>query len=319
LFVVVLGVLLNLVFENFYEDFYISQSHLVRIDVFNNPLSFFQSLRSPDFSFIGDRQVWTVAVTLAIIASLETLLSIEAVDKIDPLKRISPPNRELKAQGVGNLISGLLGGLPVTSVIVRSSANVSSGGNSSLSTVTHGIWLLLAVLFIPKVLNMIPLSALAAILIFTGYKLAKITIFKEQFSKGWDQFIPFIVTVVAIVFTDLLTGILIGIVSSIYFILKNNFHYSIFTIEDEQRHLLRFRKEVNFLNKAYLKQILMKIPNDSALLIDATNSKFIDNDIVDLVNDFIVNATTRGIRVYIKYSGDESKHFFNDIENRKIV
>jgi MFS superfamily sulfate permease-like transporter len=318
LFVVAAGILLNVWFGNAFPDLYLGQEHLVQLEAFNNPIDFFGSLPSPDFSSILNKDVLIIAVTIAVVASIETLLSIEAVDKIDPMKRISPGNRELKAQGVGNLVSGLLGGLPVTSVIVRSSANVSAGGASKLSTIAHGVWLLLSVLFIPGLLNMIPLAALAAILIFTGYKLAKIKIFTEHYKKGWNQFIPFTITVVAILLTDLLVGIFIGMIAGVYFILKSNFQSSIFTMKDEHRYLIRFRKEVTFLNKAYLKATLENIPDSTAVLIDATKSEFIDSDIVDLVNDFIINAETRGIRVYIKYAGGNSRNYFNDTTDRKI-
>lgn len=319
LIVVFAGILLNAWFGLSGSSLELKAAHLVQLDVFNNPVEFFGSLPSPDFSFFLHKDIWVIAITIAIVASIESLLSIEAVDKIDPEKGITPANRELKAQGLGNLVSGLLGGLPVTSVIVRSSANVSAGGKTKSATIFHGLWLLLAVLFIPGLLNKIPLSALAAILILTGYKLAKISIFKEYYKKGWNQFIPFVITVAAILLSDLLIGICIGITAGVYFILRSNFKSSIFTMSDEHRHLIRFRKEVSFLNKAYLKGILEDIPDDTAVLIDATQSKFIDHDIVDLVNDFIINAETRNIRVYIKYEGtNNDKQFFNDISNRKI-
>jgi MFS superfamily sulfate permease-like transporter len=318
LLVVVAGILLNILFKAISPGLALDKAQLVQLDIFNNPIQFFTALPSPDFSGIFNKDVFIIAITIAIVASIESLLSIEAVDKIDPQKRISPTNRELKAQGIGNMVSGLLGGLPVTSVIVRSSANVSSGGVSKLSTIAHGVWLMLAVLFIPGLLNLIPLSALAAVLILTGYKLAKISIFKEYYRKGWNQFIPFIVTVVAILLTDLLIGILIGLMVGLYFVLRTNFKSSIFTIKDEHRYLIRFRKEVTFLNKAALKANMEKIPDNVSVLIDATKSEFMDNDIVDLVNDFIINAETRGIRVYIKYSGSESRNYFSDIAKRNI-
>jgi MFS superfamily sulfate permease-like transporter len=319
LVVVAAGILLNTLFKSSFPELALGAEHLVQLDAFNNPLDFFKALPSPDFSGILNKDVFIVAITIALVASIETLLSIEAVDKIDPQKRISPTNRELKAQGVGNLVSGLLGGLPVTSVIVRSSANVSSGGKTKLSTITHGVLLLLSVLFIPGVLNLIPLSALAAVLILTGYKLAKISIFKEYYKKGWDQFIPFIVTVVAILLSDLLVGIFIGLLVGVFFVLRSNYKSAILVMKDEYRYLIRFRKEVTFLNKAALKANLEKIPDNTAVLMDASKSEFIDQDIVELVNDFIVNAETRGIRVYIKYGGGKSRNYFKDIGKREIV
>jgi MFS superfamily sulfate permease-like transporter len=316
--VVIAGVLLNLFFRVSMPDWALSGDHLVQLDAFSNPVDFFKALPSPDFTQVMNKDVIVVAVTIALVASIETLLSIEAVDKIDPQKRLTPTNRELKAQGIGNLVSGLLGGLPVTSVIVRSSANVSSGAKTKLSTISHGVLLLLSVLFIPNLLNLIPKAALAAILIMTGYKLAKVSIFKEYYKKGWSQFIPFIVTVVAILLTDLLVGIFIGLLVGIYFVLKSNYKSSIFTIRDENRFLIRFRKEVTFLNKAHLKEQLEEIPDNTSVLVDATKSEFIDNDIVDLMNDFIINAETRNIRVYIKYAGGENRNYFNDIAGRVI-
>ncbi len=244
-------------------------------------------------------------------------MSLEAVDKIDPEKRLSPTNRELKAQGVGNIVSGMLGGLPVTSVIVRSSANVNSGAKTKLSTILHGSLLLAAVLFFPGILNLIPKASLAAILIFTGYKLAKISLFKEHFRKGWDQFLPFFITVSAILLSDLLTGIFIGMIAGLFFVLRSNFKSAIFFIKDDKRYLIRFRKEVSFLNKGLMKGILESIPDSTSVLIDATKSDFIDRDITDLVNDFIINAETRGIRVYIKYNSLSSKTFFND--NKLVI
>jgi MFS superfamily sulfate permease-like transporter len=318
LIVVLAGIGINQLFIATAPTLTIANDHLVALDVFNQPLDFFTALPSPDIAGLSNPQVWITAATLAIIASLETLLSIEAVDKIDPEKRLSPTNRELKAQGVGNIVSGLLGGLPVTSVIVRSSANVSAGAKTKLSTIMHGTLLLSAVLFFPTILNLIPKASLAAILIFTGYKLAKISLFKDHFRKGWDQFLPFIITVVAILLTDLLIGIFIGMIAGLYFVLRSNFKSAIFFIKDDKRYLIRFRKEVSFLNKGLMKSILESIPDNMAVLIDATKSDFIDRDITDMVNDFIVNAETRGIRVYIKYNSLSSKSFFND-NNRVIV
>lgn len=317
LIVVMAGIGINEFFKSSAPNLIIDNEHLVALDVFNQPLDFFSSLPSPNVAGLSNPQVWITAATLAIIASLETLLSIEAVDKIDPEKRLSPTNRELKAQGVGNIVSGMLGGLPITSVIVRSSANVSSGAKTKLSTILHGTLLLSAVLFFPGILNLIPKASLAAILIFTGYKLAKISLFKEHFRKGWDQFLPFIITVVAILLTDLLIGIFIGMIAGLYFVLRSNFKSAIFFIKDDKRYLIRFRKEVSFLNKGLMKSILESIPDNMAVLIDATKSDFIDRDITDMVNDFIVNAETRGIRVYIKYNSTSSKSFFND--NKMVI
>ncbi|HMP92235.1 MAG TPA: SulP family inorganic anion transporter [Phnomibacter sp.] len=318
LIVVLAGTLINIWFKAGMPDWELKGNHLVVLDLFNTPVDFFKALPSPSFSAISNSQVWITAFTLAIVASIESLLCLEATDKLDPEKRISPANRELKAQGVGNIVSGLLGGLPVTSVIVRTSANIGAGARTKMSTIIHGVLLLLSVLFIPNLLNLIPKAALAAILIFTGYKLAKISLFKAQYKAGWDQFIPFVVTVAAILMSDLLIGICIGIVTGLYFVLKNNFKSAIFYIKDSHRYLIRFRKEVSFLNKGLMKEILAKIPDNTAVLIDATKSVFIDKDIVDMVNDFIINAETRNIRVYIKYKSGQSSEFFTEV-NRRII
>ncbi len=318
LLVVLSGIGINHWFGRSFPQWQLQGDHLVVLDVFAAPPDFFQSLAQPAFGQWLQPAVWTTAITLAIVASLETLLSIEAVDKIDPDKRISPTNRELKAQGVGNIVSGLLGGLPVTSVIVRSSANVTAGAKTKLSAILHGVLLLSAVLFIPGLLNLIPKASLAAILIFTGYKLAKVSIFKEYYHKGMTQFLPFVITVTAILFTDLLIGIVVGILAGLYFVLQSNFKSAIFFIKDDERYLIRFRKEVSFLNKGLLKKVIEKIPDNSAVLIDATKSEFIDRDIIDLVNDFIVNAETRGIRVYLKYQSNDARSFFED-NNKRVM
>jgi len=220
LVVVAVGILLGASLQGAYT---LAPEHFVNLPVAGSLTGFVDLLSFPDISQIGLPAVWTSGITLAIVASLETLLSIEAVDKLDPYKRVTPTDRELKAQGAGNIVSGLLGGLPVTSVIVRSSANVNAGARSRLSAVLHGVLMLASVIAIPALLNRIPLSALAAILIFTGYKLAKWPMIREFYGKGWDQFIPFAVTIVAILLTDLLTGILIGIFIGLFFVIRSNF------------------------------------------------------------------------------------------------
>lgn len=317
LLVVIMGIGVNELSKLLFEGFTIEPSHLVALPILNTTSDLVGQLRLPNFGAITNPQVWVVAFTIAIVASIESLLSLEAIDDLDPEKNISPPNKELIAQGVGNMVSGFVGGLPVTSVIVRSSANVQSGAKSKMSTILHGIFLLLAALFLGTLMNKIPLSALAAILIFTGYKLAKLTLFKEFFAKGYNQFIPFIVTVLAIVFTDLLKGVAIGILISIFYIVRSNFRASITVIKDESRYLIRFKKEVSFLNKGMLKSILAKIPSDTAVLLDPTKADFIDLDIIELVNDFIINAQSREIRVYIKKNPGRPE-IFHDITNNII-
>ncbi|HET7897100.1 MAG TPA: SulP family inorganic anion transporter, partial [Flavisolibacter sp.] len=241
-------------------------------------------------------------VTLALVASLETLLSIEAIDNLDPYHRVTNKDRELRAQGVGNIVSGMIGGLPVTSVIVRSSANVHAGAKSKMSAVMHGLLLLSCVAFIPVILNLIPKAALAAILIYTGYKLAKPALFKEHYRKGWDQFFPFVLTVVAILLTDLLIGVLIGIGVGIFFVMRSNFKSSVFIVHDENKYLFRLRKDVSFLNKPIIKNKLEEVPENASVLIDASRADFIDKDIIEVIEDFMDHAPLKNIFVEVKGS-----------------
>lgn len=287
LFVVILGVLLNELFKKWLPFLIIEPSHLVNIPSFTGVSAL---ITMPAFNSIFNYNVWIVALTLAIVASLETLLNLEAVDNIDPHKRESPPNRELIAQGFGNMVSGFIGGIPITSVIVRSSVNVNSGASSKLSTILHGFFLFISVVALAPILNLIPLSSLAAILIFTGYKLAKVSLFTEMYKKGYSQFIPFIATVLAIVFTDLLIGILIGSAVSIFFLLKSNYNNP-FTIKKEQMHtgetlLIDLPNQVSFLNKSRIKETLWNLPNNSKVIIDATNTDYIDDDVLEVIKIF---------------------------------
>jgi MFS superfamily sulfate permease-like transporter len=242
-----------------------------------------------------------VAITLAIVASLETLLNVEAVDKLDVYKRKTGSNRELKAQGIGNTISGLIGGLPVTAVIVRGAANVSSGAKTKASAFIHGILLFLTVLLIPGVLSMIPYASLAAILFVIGYKLTKFPLYKEMFKAGRDQFVPFFVTVVAILFTDLLIGVMIGMVVAIYFILRVNMKntYSFNRDEHNEGEPIRLvlSDEVTFLNKASMRLTLEHLPHGSKVIIDGTKSVFIHYDVLEIIYDFKENAVHRDIEV----------------------
>lgn len=297
LIVVVVGVLLAQAFSG--TGFALTESHLVAIPVVDSFGEFLGLFTFPDFTQILNQDVWIVAITLAIIASLETLLSLEAVDKIDPFKRVSPTNRELVAQGVGNMSSGLLGGLPMTAVIVRSSANVNAGGRSRQSAILHGIWLLLAILIIPSVINLIPLSCLAAILLHTGYKLAKGSIFKQMWHKGLDQFIPFIVTILAVVFTDLLTGVGIGLVVAMFYILRNNmsnsFEYDIDVNDHGAKITITLAEEVSFLNKASIQKSLYSLPKRiNEIVIDGSQSRFIDKDVIEVIKGFEQNAVSKG-------------------------
>ncbi|RFM30215.1 SulP family inorganic anion transporter [Deminuibacter soli] len=309
LIVVAAGILMNMLFMNAAPQLVVGDKHLVHLPVAEKPSDFLGFFTMPDFaSLFSNAHVITTGVTLAIVASLETLLSIEAIDKLDPYKRVTPTNRELLAQGTGNMISGLLGGLPVTSVIVRSSANVNAGAKSKMATIGHGVLLLLCVLFIAPVLNLIPNAALAAILILTGYKLAKPQLFIALYKKGIDQIIPFVVTIAAILFTDLLKGIVVGIVVGLYFMLRSNFRSSVFVVRDENKFLFRLRKDVSFLNKSLIKNKLEEVPANSYIMIDASRADFIDKDIIDVINEFMQHAPLKKIRVELRKSEAKPMH-----------
>ncbi|WP_373513231.1 SulP family inorganic anion transporter, partial [Persicitalea sp.] len=289
LFVVILGTILNMTFAAVIPEWAMKGEHLVKLPVAETAQEFISFFTFPDFSFIYNPEVYTVAFTLAIVASLETLLSVEATDKLDPYKRSTPTNRELKAQGMGNLVSGLIGGLPVTQVIIRSSANIDSGGRTKMATITHGVLLLVSAIFIPYFLNMIPLAALAAILLLVGYKLSKVSLYKKMYELGWDQFIPFIVTIVAILMTDLLKGIAIGMVVAIYFILRKNYKHSYHYKKEDRKEgeviTLQLSQEVTFLNKGSINHTLSMLPHDCTVVIDGTLSLNIDYDVLEIIQD----------------------------------
>jgi carbonic anhydrase/SulP family sulfate permease len=268
----------------------IDKSHLVQIPTINSWASLKGSIASPDFSSLGTSAIWIAAITVAIVASLETLLNLEAVDKIDKQKRVSPPNRELVAQGVGNIACGLFGGLPVTSVVVRSSVGIDAGGKTKITSFVHGVLLLVMILLAPGLLNLIPFSCLAAVLMVTGFKLAKPTLFKQMWQEGKNQFLPFVITVVAIVFTDLLIGIMIGLTISIGFILYSNLKRPPFLIYE--RHVggdvirVKLSSQVSFLNRASLLKTFHEFPKGSHVVLDARRSDYIDPDILDLIREF---------------------------------
>lgn len=290
LFVVLLGIGINAFFAGAFPTLVMTGKHLVQLPVATSISEFFSFFKFPDFSAITNPQVYIVAATLAIVASLETLLCVEATDKLDPHKRNTPTNRELTAQGVGNMISGLVGGLPITQVVVRSSANINSGGQTKLSAIIHGIILLLSAIFIPAYMNYIPLASLAAILLMVGYKLAKPSLFKGMYKLGWDQFIPFIVTVLAILATDLLKGIMIGIVVAIYYILRKNYRHS-YSYSKElsttgDKITITLSEEVSFLNKGSIQQTLTLVPPYSTVIIDGSKSRNIDFDVLEIIQDF---------------------------------
>ncbi|HYF32659.1 MAG TPA: SulP family inorganic anion transporter [Chitinophagaceae bacterium] len=317
LIVVLIAVGVSQLFAYAAPDLVLQEEHLVNIPMAGSASEFFSFFTSPDWSQLMNKQVWITGLTLALVASLETLLSIEAIDDLDPYQRVTPTNRELKAQGVGNLVSGLIGGLPITSVIVRSSANVNAGAKTKLATVYHGMLLLLCVAFIPAVLNLIPKAALAAVLIYTGYKLAKPSLFAAYYRKGWDQFLPFSITIAAILFTDLLTGVLIGIAIGLFFVIRSNFRTSVLVVNDHSRYLFRLRKDVSFLNKPIIKNKLEEVPDNASVLIDTSRADFIDKDIVEVIEDFMLHAQLKNIKVTVKRSKTRNQGF-NETVFRKV-
>ena len=323
LFVVLLGLLLSLVFKSYVPFLSLEPAHLVNIpplDIHNLG----SYLHLPTLAHLSNGHVWKVAFTIAVVASLETLLNIEAIDKTDPQKRNSPPNRELLAQGVGNVVAGLLGGIPVTSVIVRSSVNVQSGNKTKASAILHGGLMLVSVLVLAPVLNLIPLASLAAILLMTGYKLAKISLFKEMYRKGWQQFIPFVLTIVTIVFTDLLIGVVVGLVVSVFFLLRSNYRNP-FLKEASRVHAgevlrLELPSQVSFFNKATIKETLWAVPAGGRLLIDASAARFIDDDVLEVINDFkTVVAPEKNIKLNVlglkdSYQTNDQVEFVNTLD-----
>lgn len=305
LIAVLAGVGINETFKVTGSSWAISQDHLVSLPVPESMTQFWSQFSLPDFTQIGNPEIWVVAVTIAAVASIETLLCIEAADKIDPLKRYTNTNRELKAQGVGNMLSCLIGGIPLTSVIVRTSANVNSGGRTKIAAISHGIFLVVAVVAIPFLLNLIPLASLAAVLLVVGYKLAS----PQKFVYMWRnskkfQFIPFSVTVVAIVMTDLLIGVGIGLTVSIYFILRGNIKLAYFFKRDKHNEgetiNMELAQEVSFLNKAAIKQTFAHLPEGSKLIIDASNTVYIDYDVLQMIKEFVIEgAEERKISVQL--------------------
>lgn len=292
LVVVVVGIILNEIFKSTGSPLAIvGQEHMVTLPTASSFSEFFGQFSTPDFSAFSNSKVWVVGVTIAIVASIETLLCLEAGDKMDSMKRFSSANVELKAQGVGNILSGLIGGIPMTSVIVRTSANVNSGAKTKLSAIAHGVFLLLAVVSIPFLLNKIPMACLAAILIMIGLKLASPKVFKHMWHTGKHQFIPFIVTVVAVVLTDLLKGVGIGLAVSIFFILRGNMKLAYFFKKEKHKEgetiYIDLAQEVSFLNKAAVKQTLAHLPSNSKVVIDAANTVYIDYDVLELIRDFL--------------------------------
>ncbi|WP_053404951.1 SulP family inorganic anion transporter [Persicobacter sp. CCB-QB2] len=307
LLVVILGIALNEIFLQFFPNWAISNAngntHLVSLPEITSLAELKSLLVFPDFSAIGQKEVYVVAITLAIVGSLESLLSLEATDKLDPEQRISSKNLELIAQGWGNICSGLIGGLPVTQVIVRSSTNIVSGGKTKLAAMFHGLFMLIFVMLIPAFLNKIPLASLSAILIMVGYKLASPALFKELYQKGRRQFIPFMLTVLGLVFTDMLMGIAIGMSLALFYILLNNYHTPAFLKKEKTPEgeitQLRLAQDVSFLNRASIALMLEEITEGSKVWIDGTDCRFIDEDVLEEIEKFADHAPKNQIQLKI--------------------
>ncbi len=304
LLVVILGVLINEALRASGSSLALHDAYLVQLHVPSNAGEFFGQFKMPDWKGFTNPAVWQIGVVIAVVASIETLLCIEATDKLDPYKRYTSGNAELRAQGIGNIVSGLIGGLPITSVIVRSSANINAGARTKLSTITHGVLLLVCVATIPFVLNMIPKAALAAILLFTGYRLCRPAVFKHMWHAGLPQFIPFVITAIAVALPmlGLLKGVGIGMVISIIFLLRNNmkipYYYHRSKYSGNEVIKLDLAQEVSFLNKGSIKNTLDKLPENSIIILDATNTEYIDFDVLEVIKDFQKNqAVDKNIKM----------------------
>lgn len=300
LLVVLTGVGLCLAFQQFLPAWSLKSSQLVTI-----PANIFAEVTTADFSkLFGNNQIYKDAFTIGMLASLETLLCMEAIDKLDRLKRKTPVNRELIAQGVGNMVCGLVGAIPMTAVIVRGAANVDAGARTKLSSFTHGVFLLGAVLLIPFALNLIPFAALAAILLITGYNLTKPALYRSMYKLGWNQFLPFVITIVMVLITDLLEGVAIGLLISIYFLVRNNFKVE-YKIEKHREsvtdvYYIKLNSMVTFLNKVNLRNALYKVPPYSVLTIDGSDSRFIDYDVLEMISEFEQQAREKHIQLVLK-------------------
>lgn len=299
--VVILGIGLNQAFGVIAPALkLVTGDHLVNLPVAGSVADFFRQFTLPDFSVVTQRSVWAASGAIAVVGSLETLLSLEAADRLDPYKRISSSNRELRAQGVGNVLSGLIGGLPITSVVVRTAASVEAGAGTRMSAFFHGVLLLASVVLLPRVLRLTPLASLAAILIVVGFKLTKPSLNRKVSSLGWDQFVPFL-TVVAVVFADLLIGVLVGFAWGISFVIRTNHQEAITVVSQESDYLFRFNKDASFINKNEFRAKLRELPNDSHVVVDGSRALFIDHDIVEVVEDFRQLAPYKGIQIALKH------------------
>lgn len=309
LVVVVMGALINQVFHFHFPGLGLTaqDGHLVEMPRIESWSSLIEYLSFPDFSALARPSVWIAAIMMTAIGSLETLLCIESIDKMDPFRRTSDNNRELVAQGVGNLAVGLVGGIPMTAVVGRSTANIYAGGRTRTSAVLGGVLLALFVLLIPELINLIPLASLAAVLIAVGTRLAHPDIFKRVYAKGWDQFLPFIVTVIAILFTNLLTGVLVGLAVGLGIVVKMSYYSALTVVKDRDHTMIRFSKDVTFVHKTSLKNALHAVPAGTKLWIDGSQAYFIDQDIYELLEEFSHSAEERGIEMVLH--GMNNKRF----------
>lgn len=299
LLVVAFGIIANIIFTNIASDFSLKQTQLVNISS-----NIFENISYPDFSKIFSTfEIWKYGILIGLLATLETLLCVEAVDKLDKRNRITPVNRELIAQGIGNMTCGLLGAIPITAVVVRGAANVDAGGRTKLSAFTHGLFLLLAVLVFPFLLNKIPYASLAAILLITGYNLTKPKLYRNMWSLGRQQFIPFMITIIVILSTDLLLGVSIGLLISIYYIVQSNFkiEYNITLTQNLgiKTQYIKLNHNVTFLNKVKLRKTLDEVPEYSNLTIDGSESRLIDYDILEIISEFHTKAKDRHIELHL--------------------
>lgn len=304
LVVVFFAVLADLFFSLYLPALEVKDKHLVMLPQFESIHGLFQSFLTPDFAALKSSKVYEIAFVIALVASLESLLSLEAIDKLDPENHLSPPNRELIAQGIGNFVCGLIGGLPVTSVIVRSSVNLSSGAKTKLSAIIHGVLFIVAVFLFPGLISMIPLSALAAILIFTGFNLTKPAMYISIFKQGMDQFLPFIITIVVMLSTDLLKGVITGIFISVIFILRHNYRSPFKMIKDtidgRVNVYIKLSQNVTFINKGKFIETFREIPPGSLVNIDGGRATFIDKDILELISSFKQSGHIHGIDVILE-------------------
>lgn len=304
LIAVIIGIAINEWFKFNYTELYLTSDKLVQLPVAGSVSGFINQFTLPDFTAFANYKVYVVAITIAIVASLESLLSVDAADKLDPYKRNTPANRELKAQGLGNFVSGFIGGLPLTAVIVRSSANINAGAKTKLSSIFHGILLLISVIALATFLNKIPLSCLAALLLTVGYKLARVSLFRSIYRMGWEQFLPFMATIITIQFTDLLRGIATGMAFSAFFILRNNYKRA-YIYKHEEHHkqdkiTIQLAEDVSFLNKGSIISTLDSLPPDTEVVIDGTKSHTIDVDVLEIIHNFKSEAELKNIKLELK-------------------